>query len=43
MIAPTVGRIVADAVLGEPADEALAVLDVARFTENRPVPESQLI
>jgi sarcosine oxidase subunit beta len=43
MIAPAVARIVADAVLGEPADEALAVLDVARFTENRPVPESQLI
>jgi sarcosine oxidase subunit beta len=43
MIAPAVARIVADAVLGEPADEALAVLDVARFTENRPVLESQLI
>ena len=43
MIAPAVARIVADAVLGEPADEALVVLDVARFTENRLVPESQLI
>jgi sarcosine oxidase subunit beta len=43
MIAPAVACIVADAVLGEPADEAVAVLDVARFTENRPVPESQLI
>lgn len=43
MIAPAVARILADAVLGEPPDEALAILDVARFEENRPVPEPQLV
>jgi sarcosine oxidase, subunit beta len=43
MIAPAVARIVADAVLGEPEDEALTILDAARFTENRLVPEPQLI
>ena len=43
MIAPAVARIIADAVLGEPPDEALAILDVARFEENRPVPEPQLV
>jgi len=43
MIAPAVARIIADAVLGEAPDEALAILDVARFAENRPVPEPQLI
>jgi sarcosine oxidase, subunit beta len=41
MIAPAVARIIADAVLGEPLDETLAILDVARFAENRPVPEPQ--
>jgi sarcosine oxidase, subunit beta len=43
MIAPAVARIIADAVLGEPPDEALTILDVARFAENRPVPEPQLV
>jgi len=43
MIAPAVARIVADAVLGAPPDGALAILDVARFAENRPVPEPQLV
>ena len=43
MIAPAVARILADAVLGAPPDEALAVLDVARFEENRAVPEPQLV
>jgi sarcosine oxidase subunit beta len=43
MIAPAVARIVADAVLGGPPDETLEILDVARFAENRPVPEPQLI
>lgn len=43
MIAPAVARILADAVLGEPPDEALAILDVARFEENRPMPEPQLV
>ena len=43
MIAPAVARIMADAVLGAPPDETLAILDVARFAENRPVPEPQLV
>jgi sarcosine oxidase subunit beta len=43
MIAPAVARLVADAVLGGPPDEALEILDVARFAENRAVPEPQLI
>ncbi len=43
MIAPAVARIVADAVTGAPADEALGVLDLARFEENRLVPEPQLV
>jgi sarcosine oxidase subunit beta len=43
MIAPAVGRIVAAAVLGEAEDEALTILDPARFAENRLVPEPQLI
>jgi sarcosine oxidase subunit beta len=43
MIAPAVARIVADAVTGAPADETLGILDLARFEENRPVPEPQLV
>jgi sarcosine oxidase subunit beta len=43
MIAPAVARIVADAVTGVAADEALGVLDGARFEQNRPVPEPQLV
>ena len=43
MIAPAVARILAGAVLGGAADDALHVLDVARFAENRPVPEPQLV
>ena len=43
MIAPAVARIMADAVLGEPPDETLAVLDFERFAENRLVPEPQLV
>jgi sarcosine oxidase subunit beta len=43
MVAPAVARILADAVLGLPPDETLVTLDVARFAENRPVPEPQLI
>jgi sarcosine oxidase subunit beta len=43
MIAPAVARIVADAVTGSPADETLGILDLARFDENRPVPEPQLV
>ena len=43
MIAPAVARLIADAVTGEPAAEALEVLDLARFAEKRPVPEPQLV
>jgi sarcosine oxidase subunit beta len=43
MIAPAVARIVAEEILEGRSDEALAVLDVARFAENRAVPEPQLV
>lgn len=43
MIAPAVGRIVAAAALGDEPDPALAVLDLARFAEGRPVPEPQVV
>jgi sarcosine oxidase subunit beta len=43
MIAPTVARILADAVTGTAPDDALAILDLARYEENRPVPEPQLV
>lgn len=43
MLAPAVARILADAIVEGRRDEALAVLDVARFAENRPVPEPQLV
>ena len=43
MIAPAVARILADAILDGRRDETLGVLDVARFAENRPVPEPQLV
>jgi sarcosine oxidase, subunit beta len=43
MIAPAVARILADAIVDGQRDEALSVLDVGRFAENRLVPEPQLI
>lgn len=43
MIAPAVARILADEILEGRRDDALSVLDVGRFTENRPVPEPQLV
>jgi sarcosine oxidase subunit beta len=43
MIAPAVARIMADAILDGTLDEALTVLDPARFVEDRPVPEPQLV
>jgi sarcosine oxidase subunit beta len=43
MLAPAVARIVADAIAGAPRDEALAVLDPARFEEGRLVPEPAVI
>jgi sarcosine oxidase subunit beta len=43
MIAPAVARILADAILDGVHDEALGVLDAARFGEGRLVPEPQLV
>jgi sarcosine oxidase subunit beta len=43
MIAPAVARILADAILEGKRDEALGVLDAARFDEGRLVPEPQLV
>jgi sarcosine oxidase subunit beta len=43
MLAPAVGRIIAESVLGEREDAALSVLDAARFTEGRLVPEPQVV
>ncbi len=43
MLAPAVSRIVAGAVLGEPPDPALAILDAARFAEGRLVPEPAIV
>jgi sarcosine oxidase subunit beta len=43
MIAPAVARILADEIVEGRSDAALSVLDVARFAENRPVPEPQLV
>jgi hypothetical protein len=42
MIAPAVARITADAVEGA-RDEVLDVLGLDRFSENRLVPEPQLV
>jgi sarcosine oxidase subunit beta len=43
MLAPAVGRILAEAVTGAAEDEALAVLDAGRFAEDRLVPEPQVV
>jgi sarcosine oxidase subunit beta len=43
MLAPAVGRIVAEAVLEGREDEALRVLDPGRFAEGRLVPEPQAV
>jgi sarcosine oxidase, subunit beta len=43
MLAPAVGRIVAEAVLGSREDETLRVLDAGRFAEGRLVPEPQVV
>jgi sarcosine oxidase subunit beta len=43
MIAPAVARILADAILDDEHDEALDILDAARFAEGRLVPEPQLV
>ena len=43
MLAPAVGRILAEAVAGSGEDEALDVLDLGRFAEDRLVPEPQVV
>jgi sarcosine oxidase, subunit beta len=43
MVAPAVGRIVAEAVLGEAWDPLLNVLDARRFEEGRLVPEPTVV
>jgi glycine/D-amino acid oxidase-like deaminating enzyme len=43
MLAPAVGRIIADSVLDGREDPALGVLDPARFAEGRLVPEPQVV
>jgi sarcosine oxidase, subunit beta len=43
MLAPAVGRILADAISGAAEDEALRVLDAGRFADGRLVPEPQVV
>ena len=43
LMAPAVGRILAEAVLDGREDEALRVLDAGRFAEGRLVPEPQVV
>ena len=43
MLAPAVGRILADAITGAARDEALTLLDPGRFAENRLLPEPQVV
>jgi sarcosine oxidase subunit beta len=43
MLAPAVGRIVAEAIAGRAEDGALGVLDLQRFAEQRLLPEPQVV
>jgi sarcosine oxidase subunit beta len=43
MLAPAVGRIIAESVLEKKEDAALGVLDAGRFAEGRLVPEPQVV
>jgi sarcosine oxidase subunit beta len=43
MLAPAVGRIIAESVFGEREDAALSVLDAGRFGDGRLVPEPQVV
>jgi sarcosine oxidase, subunit beta len=43
MLAPAVGRILADAIAGRKDDESLHILDAARFAEGRAIPEPQVV
>jgi sarcosine oxidase subunit beta len=43
MHAPAVGRLLAEAIVEGREDEALRLLDPARFDEGRPLPEPQVV
>ena len=43
MLAPAVGRIIAESVLGESEDPVLSVLDAGRFAAGRLVPEPEVV
>ena len=43
MLAPAVGRVIAESVLGDREDPVLSVLDAGRFAEGRAVPEPQVV
>jgi len=43
MLAPAVGRILAEAITGAGEDDALRILDAGRFAEGRLVPEPQVV
>jgi sarcosine oxidase, subunit beta len=43
MLAPAVGRILAEAIAGAGHDEALGILDLRRFAEDRLLPEPQVV
>src|SRR5438132_9285533 len=43
MLAPAVGRIIAESVLGESEDPALGVLDAGRVAGGRQIPEPQVV
>jgi glycine/D-amino acid oxidase-like deaminating enzyme len=43
MLAPAIGRIIAEAVLGEPHDPLLDVLRPERFADGRLVPEPSVV
>jgi sarcosine oxidase subunit beta len=43
MLAPAVGRILAEAIAGADVDEALGILDLRRFAEDRLLPEPQVV
>ena len=43
MMAPAVGRILADAIAGDPEEEALRILSPGRFARGELVPEPAVI
>jgi hypothetical protein len=43
MLAPAVGRVIADSLLDARDDPVLSILDAARFAEGRLMPEPQVV